>query len=146
MTHGYIRSQRTAKLQIFTCWSLSAPTVGIVRGEDVVHLTLFGKRMAHFFATFAMAGSSNTTRFGSLEFPALPPIGMWVPPVFEPSQAFLLGSLDFVADRLSVLHLREEALIPAPVRGRPPSTLGRTTSTTWHPHFIPSKLSAQTPR
>ena len=73
--------------------------------------------MAHFSATFAMVGSSDTTRFGSLEFPALPPVGMWVPPIFEPSQAFLFGSLDFVADWLGVLHLREEALVPAPVRG-----------------------------
>ena len=73
--------------------------------------------MAHFSATFAMAGSSDMTRFGSLEFPALPPVGMWVPPVFEPSQAFLFGSLDFVADRLGVLHLHEEALVPAPIGG-----------------------------
>ena len=54
--------------------------------------------MAQFSATIAVAGSSDMTRFGSLEFPALPPIGMWVPPVFEPSLAFLLGILDFVAD------------------------------------------------
>ena len=80
--------------------------------------------MAHFSAIFAMAGSSGTTRFGSPEFPALPPIGMWVPPVFEPSQAFLFGSLDFVADRLGVLHLREEALVPAPVEGAPAIGLG----------------------
>ena len=33
---GHLRSQCMAKLQIFTCWSLSAPTVGAVRGEDVV--------------------------------------------------------------------------------------------------------------
>ena len=79
--------------------------------------TLFGHRMAHFSATFAMAGLSDMTCFGSLEFPALPPIGIWVPPVFEPSQAFLFGSLDFVTDRLGVLHLREEALVPAPVEG-----------------------------
>ena len=75
--------------------------------------------MAHFSATFAMAGSSDTTRFGSLEFPALPPVGMWIPPVSKPSQAFLFGSLDFVADWLGVLHLREEALVLAPVGGAP---------------------------
>ena len=44
---------------------------------------------------------------------------MWVPPVFEPSQAFLFGSLNFVVDRLGVLHLRKEALVPAPVEGAP---------------------------
>ena len=77
--------------------------------------------MANLSATFAMAGSSDTTRFGSLEFPMLPPIGMWVPPIFEPSQAFLFGSLDFVADRLGVLHLHEEALVLAPIGGGAPS-------------------------
>ena len=75
--------------------------------------------MAHFSATFAVAGSGDMIRFGSLEFPALPPVGMWVPPVSEPSQAFLFGSLDFVADRLDVLHLHEEALVLAPVGGAP---------------------------
>ena len=75
--------------------------------------------MAHFSATFAMAGSGDTIRFGSLEFPTLPPIGMWVPPISEPSHAFLLGSLDFVADRLGILHLREEAIVPTPVGGTP---------------------------
>ena len=33
---GHLRSQCTTKLQIFMCWSLSAPTVGTVRGKDVV--------------------------------------------------------------------------------------------------------------
>ena len=80
--------------------------------------------MAHFFATFTMVGSNDTTHFGSLEFPTLPPVGMWVPPVFEPSQAFLLGSLDFVADRLGVLHLCKEALVPAPIGGVPSISSG----------------------
>ena len=75
--------------------------------------------MTHFSASFAMAGSGDTIRFGSLEFPTLPPVGMWVRPVFKPSQAFLLGSLDFVTNWLGILHLHEEALIPAPVRGAP---------------------------
>ena len=73
------------KLQIFTCWSLSTPTVGAIRGEDVVRSTLFGHRMAHFSTTLTLGGSGDTICFGSLEFPPLPPIGMWVPPVFEPS-------------------------------------------------------------
>ena len=75
--------------------------------------------MTHFSTTIAMASSSNMTRFGSLEFPALPPIGMWVPPMFKPSQAFLFGSLDFVADRLGILHLHEKALVLAPIGGAP---------------------------
>ena len=73
--------------------------------------------MTHFSAIFAMASSSDTTRFGSLEFPALLLVGMWVPPVFEPSQTFLFGSLDFVADQLDVLCLDEKAPVPAPVGG-----------------------------
>ena len=75
--------------------------------------------MAHFSTTLTMEDSGDTIRFGSLEFPALPPIGMWVPPISEPSQAFLFESLDFFANRLGVLHLREEALILAPVGGAP---------------------------
>ena len=75
--------------------------------------------MAHFSATLVPTGSGDTIRFGSLEFPALSPIGMRVPPVFEPSQAFLFGSLNFVADRLDVLHLHEETHIPTPIGGAP---------------------------
>ena len=68
-----------------------------------------------------MAGSSDATRFGSLEFPVLPPVGMWVPPIFKPSQTFLFGSLNFIADPLGVLRLRKKALVPAPVGGGAPS-------------------------
>ena len=75
--------------------------------------------MAHFFTTLAVEGSGDTIRFSSLEFPALPPVGMWVPAVLEPSQAFLFESLDFIADRLGVLHLREETLVPALIGGAP---------------------------
>ena len=101
------------------CWSLSVPIVDAVRGEDVVRSTLFGHWMAHFSATLTVAGSGDTIRFGSLEYPVLSPVGMRVPPVLEPSQAFLFGSLDFIADRLGVLHLCEEAHVPTPVGGAP---------------------------
>ena len=60
----------------------------------------FDHRMAHLSTIFGMMGSSNIIHFGSLEFPTLPPIGMWVPPIFEPFQTFLFRSLDFVADQL----------------------------------------------
>ena len=52
----------------------------------------------------------------------LPPIRMWVPPIFEPLQTFLFGSLDFIADQLSVLRLHEEALVPASTGGGASST------------------------
>ena len=81
----------------------------------------FGHRMAHLSTIFIMMGSSDTIRFGSLEFPMLPPIEMWVPPVFKPFQTFLFGTLDFVANRLGVLHLCEEALVLASVGGGAPS-------------------------
>ena len=76
----------------------------------------------HLSTIFDMAGSSDTIRFGSLEFPTLPLARMWVPPVFVPLQTFLFGSLDFVADQLGVLCLREKALVLAPTREGAPST------------------------
>ena len=71
--------------------------------------------MTHFSATPTVADSGDTIRLGSLEYPALLPVGMRVPLIFEPSQAFLFGSLNFVANRLSVLHPREETHDPAPI-------------------------------
>ena len=69
--------------------------------------------MTHFFTTPTVAGSGDTIRFGSLESPIPSPTGMQVPPIFEPSHAFLFESLDFIADRLGVLYLREETRDPA---------------------------------
>ena len=78
--------------------------------------------MAHLSTIFGMMGLSDTIRFGSLEFPALPPVGMWVPPVFQLLQTFLFGSLDFIAYRLDVLRLREGALVSASSGGGALST------------------------
>ena len=78
--------------------------------------------MAHLSTIFGMAGSSDTIRFGSLQFPTLPLAGMWAPPVFVPLQTFIFGSLDFVADWLGVLRLHEEALVSASTGGGAPST------------------------
>ena len=78
--------------------------------------------MAHLSTIFGMVGSSDTIRFGSLEFPTLPLDGMWAPPVFVPLQTFIFGSLDLVADQLGVLRLREEALVQASTGGGAPST------------------------
>ena len=86
-------------------------------GKTLYVQHVFCNRMAHFSATPAVAGSGDTIRFGLLEFPALSPTGMWVPPIFEPFWVFRFRSLDFVADRLGVLHLGEEARDPAPVGG-----------------------------
>ena len=81
-----------------------------------------GHRMAHLSTIFGMAGSSDTIRFGSLEFPMLSLVGMWAPPVFVPLQTFLFGSLYSIANQLGVLRLREEALVPTPTGGGAPST------------------------
>ena len=78
--------------------------------------------MAHLSTIFVMARSSDMIRFGSLEFSTLPPVGMWVPPVFEPLQTFLFGSLNFIADQLGILRLREVACIPTSTGGGAPST------------------------
>ena len=67
--------------------------------------------MAHFSATPAVVGFDDMICFGSLEFPAVSPAGMRVPPVFEPFQAFRFGSLDFVADRLKL----DVGTLPEPV-------------------------------
>ena len=54
------------------------------------------------------ASRSETIRFGSLEFPAIPRDGSWAPPPFLPSQTFHFGSLEFVTDQLNALRLHEE--------------------------------------
>ena len=91
-----------------------------------MYVHTFGHRMAHFSTMFAMAGASDMTHFDSLGFPALPPIGMWVPPVFETLQTFLFKSLDFITDWLDVLRLHEEALVLASTGGGAPSARPRT--------------------
>ena len=126
-------------------WSLSAPTVGAVRGEDAVCSTLFGHRMAHFSTTLTVVGSGDTICFSSLEFPDSHQLGCRLHPSLShprpsSSEAWTsspTGSAYYTSvRRLTSRH---------PSEGRPPSTPGHTTSTTRHLRFISSKLSAQTP-
>ena len=54
------------------------------------------------------ASRGEMIRFSSLEFPTIPRGGLWVPPLFPPSQTFQFGSQEFVTDQLGALHLHEE--------------------------------------
>ena len=70
------------------------------------------------------ASRSKMIHFGSLEFPAVPRDGSWVPPPFLPSETFQFGSLEFVTDQLGALRLREEeAASAASEESAPPPKL-----------------------
>ena len=81
------------------------------------------------------AGNGETIRFGSLEFPAIPRDGLWVPLPFSPSQTFQFGSLEFITDLLDALHLHEEEAAPAdteePAPPPKPRNLRRRRSVRW---------------
>ena len=74
----------------------------------------FGDRMVSSASTTTpTASQSETIRFGTLEFPAVPHDGLRAPPLFQPFQSFHFGSLEFITDQLGTLRLREEEATPA---------------------------------
>ena len=67
------------------CWSLSAPIVGAIGGEDAAH-SLFWSMDGPLFRHLCHGGLERYDSLRrTLDFPAFPPVGMWAPPVFEPS-------------------------------------------------------------
>ena len=147
---GHLRSQRMAKLQIFTCWSHSAPTVGAVRGAPSVGKTLY---IQHFLVigwpTFLPPSSWRVQAIlfalARWSFPHSHPLGCgFHPSSSRPRPSSLEAWTSSLTDSMYYTSARRLAT-RHPSEGRPPLTPGRATLTTRHLRFIPSKLSAQTP-
>ncbi|RLN08395.1 putative prpol [Panicum miliaceum] len=73
--------------------------------------------MAFFINVIGADGKSAPLYFGSPVLSAPICAGPWSPPSVAHFQTFHFGSLDFVADHLGTLHLRENVIAPAVSEG-----------------------------
>ena len=143
---GHLRSQRTTKLQIFTSWSLFAPTVGAVRGEDAVHSTLLVIGWSTFLPPSPWRAQAIRLALAHWSFPYSHLLGCgFHPSSSHPRPSSSKACISSPTGSACYTSARRQ---PSrhPSEGRPPSALGHPmTSMTRHLRFIPSKLFAQTP-
>ena len=142
---GHLRSQRMVKLQIFTSWTLSAPIVGAVCGEDAIrsHFLVIGWptfpppspwraqaiRLASAHWSFPHSHLLGCGFYPSLSRPRPSSLEAWT--------SSLTGSAYYTSAR--------RHLFRRPSEGCPPSALGHTTTSMMrHLRFNPSKRSTQT--
>ena len=143
---GHLRSQRAAKLQIFTCWSLSAPTVGAVRGEDDVRSHFLVIEWPTFPPPSPCRGQAIRLASARWSFPHSHLLGCgFHPPSSHPRPSSLEARTSSLTGSVYYTSARRH-LFWRPSEGHPPLAPGRMmTSTMRCLCSNPSKCSAQTP-
>jgi len=137
---GHIQSQRIAKLQIFTCWSLFALTVGAVRWEDAVR----SRFLSSDGPPFRHLHHDGLKRYDSLWLAGV----SHAPTYWDVGSSHLRAVLDLPLRKPRLHHRLVQHASPSQggtclahpsEEESPPSALGHpATSTTRHLRFAPS--------